>query len=865
MEWTLDATLAQEADLIEAAQQLSRGGPPSLPGYQLNDRLGAGSFGEAWAGVQISTGQKVAVKIFTRSQALNWTAFRGEVDRLIQVAEHPNVVTLLDANLEHDPPFFVMPLMAGPMEECQNEAVVLEWMEQVAQGLSYIHSRGILHGDLKPANVLLDSQGRARLADFGQSFAAKDGGYNLGTLGYMAPEQIARALDRGHFNPDERWDIYAYGATFYRILSGQLPRLDRQSQTFMGSLSMSERLQHCLHLTNSPLAPLKTLVPKLHRDLAAIIECCLDPLTEFRYRNAEEILADIRRFREGLPLEARRPWSRFYLFERFARRNPGATGGTLLVMALLMGGAWLGWSEVRRQQAIVETTATQLTAMEESRHKLDKEIAHHDERTARDLAHVAAVAVKQGDWVSASLWWARAYELTGKPLYSRLAQCLPYSLEAYRKGWPGCGELQVHASGTLAGRQSADTIFVWPLQQNRQSYTLPGGVCSWTWNGTLRAGSNEGLVRTWTSKGFTDELLHSPLALLDWDRSSMVTAIAPNAVASDGFVVWNGRRYDFPGVVQDLRLSGDGRALLALGADGLARLYPGAAVFSGLRRAELRADGRQVLGLGLDGQALLFNSAGQRIGSAGPAETVAFDGQRALAAGERLWELPGARSVARINDEPLAFSPDGTTLATFANGQLSIRETSSGAPLSGWLPLDKQPREVKFSKDNRWLAVLDDNLRLYKRRSVGWVAVEGSPETKSPKEHVVKSRGNTAQVYFTAETPLPVGPPLEHPRPVLDQAVSPGGQLVATRDDRGQVRIWLADAGVELALPDAPNGAGALQVQNDGTVWVGSRGWRLKAEELDGKELLQWVEHSTGRGIGQGVLSIHRRPPEEWK
>ena len=155
-EITLDATLAQSAELISHSKALSGGDIPKLPGYTLQHRLGAGTFGEAWAGVQQSTGQKVAVKIFSRHQAMDWDLFRAEVQRLMEVAEHPNVVTLLDANLEHTPPFFVMPLLSGSLAEVQADPEqIIIWLEETCRGLGYIHSKGILHGDLKPANLLL--------------------------------------------------------------------------------------------------------------------------------------------------------------------------------------------------------------------------------------------------------------------------------------------------------------------------------------------------------------------------------------------------------------------------------------------------------------------------------------------------------------------------------------------------------------------------------------------------------------------------------------------------------------------------------------------------------------------------------------
>ena len=101
-----DSTLVQAEDLQAQSQELSLGSAvPTLQGYLLQDRLGQGSFGEVWAGVQVRTGQAVAVKLFTGSTSLNWQYLEHEVTRLRRVAEHASIVTLLDADLQHQPPY----------------------------------------------------------------------------------------------------------------------------------------------------------------------------------------------------------------------------------------------------------------------------------------------------------------------------------------------------------------------------------------------------------------------------------------------------------------------------------------------------------------------------------------------------------------------------------------------------------------------------------------------------------------------------------------------------------------------------------------------------------------------------------------
>src|SRR4029077_892458 len=111
-------------------------------------------------------------------------------------------------------------------------------LREVAVGLAHAHNKGILHCDLKPANILLDQDGKPRLADFGQARLTAEHSPALGTLFYMAPEQADLTAV-----PDARWDVYALGALLYSMLTGHPPHRTEAAATEMRTAeTLTERL-----------------------------------------------------------------------------------------------------------------------------------------------------------------------------------------------------------------------------------------------------------------------------------------------------------------------------------------------------------------------------------------------------------------------------------------------------------------------------------------------------------------------------------------------------------------------------------------------------------------------------------------------
>ncbi|MFO0803268.1 MAG: serine/threonine protein kinase [Gemmataceae bacterium] len=283
----------------EEARSLSLRGvrpPVRVPGYEQESFLGKGAYGEVWVAVDGNSGRKVAIKYYTRRGGTDWAALAREVEKLRYLFNDRYVVQLIKVGWEAEPPYYVMEYLEnGSLEDLLrhgslsvHDAVPL--FRDIAKGLVHAHDKGILHCDLKPANVLLDQDRHPRLADFGQSRLTNELSPALGTLFYMAPEQADLKSA-----PDARWDVYSLGAVMYRMLTGHPPyRDDAGIHTVLGSGTLEEQLQaYRTLLENSPPPAKHRKAPGVDSGLAAIVSKCLAPNPRHRYPNPQAVLTDL--------------------------------------------------------------------------------------------------------------------------------------------------------------------------------------------------------------------------------------------------------------------------------------------------------------------------------------------------------------------------------------------------------------------------------------------------------------------------------------------------------------------------------------------------------------------------------------------
>ena len=163
----------------------------------------------------------------------------------------------------------------------------VELFREIAVGLVHAHGKGVLHCDLKPANILLDQDHQPRLADFGQSRLSHEQTPALGTLFYMAPEQADLEAV-----PDVRWDVYALGAILYTLLVGAPPhRNDDRCGKIERPSDLDDRLARYRHAIRAAPPPTEhRKVPGVDRALAEIIDRCLAVNPDDRFANVQEVL-----------------------------------------------------------------------------------------------------------------------------------------------------------------------------------------------------------------------------------------------------------------------------------------------------------------------------------------------------------------------------------------------------------------------------------------------------------------------------------------------------------------------------------------------------------------------------------------------
>jgi WD40 repeat protein len=318
--------------------------------YEILRELARGGMGVVFRARQISLNRLVALKMILAGQLANET----DVKRFYTEAEaaanldHPGIVPVYEVGHHDGQHYFSMGyvegqslaqrLAEGPLPPREAAALLIK----VAGAIAYAHSRGLIHRDLKPGNILLDRDGHPRVTDFGLAKKLEaDGGLTgsgqiMGTPSYMPPEQAGG--NRGAVGPVA--DVYALGATLYALVTGRPP--------FQAATPMDTVIQL---LSDEPVPP-RRLNAALSRDLETICLKCLEKEPARRYRSAQALADELNRFLSGEPIVAR-PVGPAERALKWVRRRPviaGLSASVLLTALLGLSGIVWQWHQARENE-----------------------------------------------------------------------------------------------------------------------------------------------------------------------------------------------------------------------------------------------------------------------------------------------------------------------------------------------------------------------------------------------------------------------------------------------------------------------------------------------------------------------------------
>jgi WD40 repeat protein/serine/threonine protein kinase len=847
---------------------------PAVPGYLPLRVLGRGGRGIVYLADDARLPRRVALKmILAGSDAgpRDLARFRIEMEAHARL-EHPNIIPIYQVGDYQDRPFFAMEYVSGgTLKERLQEGLppprdAARLAETLARAMHYAHQRGVLHRDLTPANVLLqsvsakDTKGHQdqwaedrdrkaerptppprvpscpawitftpKISDFGLAkfLDAKASQTCLtrsheivGTASYMAPEQAAGKVGE----VGTLTDVYGLGAVLYQMLTGHAP--------FEGA-SIGEILTKVQSDGALPPPPRRwrSAVPA---DLELICLKCLEKESARRYASAEQLADELGRFREGKPLIHTRPVGRVERLWRWCRRNPAlAAACTITVLALIAGtsvSAVFGLSKAR-------TAGKLVLALDESREKARQ--LEETNRKAADLALALGLHLcEQGDVSLGVLWLAQSLE-TAPPDAKDLQRAIRTNLAAWgdtlrplRATLPASSEVLAVAyspDGKLVVTGTEDgTAQLWDAATGEPSGPplrcgAPPGSCAADvprrnriMAVTFGPDSRTVLVGSWDKSAYLWDVATRQAITLTHPDEVWAVAFSP-----DGKQVLTGSGEPFLPPTKPCR--GEARLWEAATGKLLHVLPHGDRVYT----VAFNRDGRVALTGSSDKTARLWDAASGcllrtlphegRVWAAifSPDDTKVLTGSSDNTA--RLWDVATGRLIVTLPHTgavwAVAFSPDGQILLTGDyNHTAQLWKTETGAALRPPLPHDGPVHAGAFSPDGKT---------------------------------VLTGCGDRTARLWDVATGRPLGPPLLNQGEVRAVAFSPDGKTALTGSQdpsahTGQARLWDLTPKYAAAPLRPPGKVSAVALSSDGK-WA-----------LAGGEGRAWLcETATGNPVGE--------------